>query len=65
MPNGSRVPITWASVFWLGVVTTIATVAGAYIYAYLTANYPQFNALGPSASPAPGQKSLGIPQSVQ
>lgn len=56
MPNGTRVPITWASVFWLGVVTTVGTVLGAYIYAYLQSNYPQLGALG-TPTPAPAPKS--------
>lgn len=39
LPGGGKARVTWASVFWIGVVTTIGTVAGSYIYAAFVQKY--------------------------
>lgn len=33
LPGGGKASVTWSSVFWIGVVTTIGTVVGTYVYA--------------------------------
>jgi NADH:ubiquinone oxidoreductase subunit 2 (subunit N) len=33
LPGGGKASVTWASVFWIGVVTAIGTVIGTYVYA--------------------------------
>lgn len=30
--GGNRIPITWESLFWFGVLTTIGTVVGTWLY---------------------------------
>ena len=31
-PDGGRLPITWGSIFWMTVFTTIGTVIGTWLY---------------------------------
>lgn len=45
-PGGSKARITWGSVFWLGVVTTIGTVVGSYVYTTYVS--PYFNCKTPA-----------------
>lgn len=33
--SGQRMKVTWDSIIWFGVVTTLASVAGSYIWSYL------------------------------
>lgn len=50
--GGERVKVTWDSILWFGVVTTIASIAGSYIWSYLiqpNLNPPQ--APGTNATP--------------
>jgi len=42
-----RIPITWESLFWFGVLTTIGTVAGTWLYI----KYVQPYQLPPGAPP--------------
>jgi hypothetical protein len=32
--KGTRVKVTWDSIIWFGVVTTLASVAGSYVWEY-------------------------------
>lgn len=49
LPGGGKASVSWASVFWIGVVTTIGTVAGTYIYQQWFAQFI-------TAPPTPGSK---------
>jgi hypothetical protein len=49
--GGERVKVTWDSIIWFGVVTTLASIAGSYIWEYLI--QPNL-----SAPPAPGQNKV-------
>lgn len=53
-PGGSKARITWGSVIWLGVVTSIGTVIGSYVYAKWV--QPYFN---PSANSTGTTSGLG------
>jgi hypothetical protein len=35
LPGGTRAKVTWDSIIWFGVVTTLASIAGSYIWTYL------------------------------
>ena len=54
--NNERVKVTWDSIIWFGVVTTIASIAGSYIWEYL---------IQPNITPpaAPGQNKVAGPAS--
>jgi hypothetical protein len=55
--EGRRMKVTWDSIIWFGVVTTLASVAGSYIWTYLI--QPNL-----SAPPAPGTGSTGQPKQL-
>jgi hypothetical protein len=52
--HGERVKVTWDSILWFGLVTTVASIAGSYIWEYLI--QPNL-----SAPPSPGQNKVTGP----
>lgn len=47
-----RVKVTWDSIIWFGLVTTLASIAGSYLWSYII--QPEL-----SPPPAPGQNKTG------
>jgi hypothetical protein len=47
-----RVPLTWESLIWFMVFTTIGTAAGAWLYAQYIEPYLQTKGVLPSGDPA-------------
>lgn len=50
--QGTRMKVTWDSIIWFGLVTTLASIAGSYLWAYVI--QPEL-----SPPPAPGQNKTG------
>lgn len=55
-PDGGRLPITWGSIFWMTVFTTIGTVVGTWLYVKYAPQLPanlQPNLTGPGSPQQP------------
>lgn len=49
--GGERVKVTWDSILWFGLVTTIASIAGSYLWSYVI--QPEL-----TPPPAPGANKI-------